>query len=278
MDFSMILFIALCVTGAIWAWDSLIAAPKRRRTSGAVFSTPSEGAAVSGPAFHAERKEPFLVEYSKAFFPVIVMVFLLRSFVVEPFRIPSGSMLPNLHIGDFILVNKFTYGIRLPILHTKVVDTEGPARGDVMVFRFPHDESVNFIKRVIGLPGDEITYRDKMLVINDKPIPQESLGGYVINEGGASRRTTMRRSEQLEVARHDILVDITKDGSRTMEFRVPEDHYFVMGDNRDYSNDSRYWGFVPESHIVGKAFFIWFSWDSNNGGGIDWSRIGNTID
>ncbi|MDH3639470.1 MAG: signal peptidase I, partial [Gammaproteobacteria bacterium] len=194
----------------------------------------------------------------------------------EPFRIPSGSMLPSLHIGDFILVNKFGYGLRLPILNKKIVSVSLPERGDVMVFRFPQDKSVNYIKRVVGLPGDTVEYRNKGLYINGKSVPVADLDDYAFEERGKRQIVADRLMETLGEIEHEILLDTTK-RSTNMRFSVPPDHYFVMGDNRDYSNDSRYWGFVPEANIVGEAFFIWFSWDLANGGGVVWSRIGNLI-
>lgn len=259
MDFALILFIALVITGFFTAWDRFVRRPRL------------------GGEDRAAAKDPLLIEYSKAFFPVILIVFVLRSFVVEPFRIPSGSMLPSLHIGDFILVNKFIYGIRLPVIDEKISDVSRPDRGDIMVFRFPHDESINYIKRVVGLPGDEIEYRDKRLIINGETIGQapedmKSLAGIVDPGSGISHF-----KEVLGDSNHSILTDARKP-STNMRFSVPEGHYFVMGDNRDYSNDSRYWGFVPEENIIGEAFFIWFSWESNDGGGVNWSRIGNSID
>ncbi|MDH3688291.1 MAG: signal peptidase I [Gammaproteobacteria bacterium] len=260
MDFALFLFVASLGTGLVWVWDKFIGAPQRARVA--------EG---DGPA-----KESRIVEYSKAFFPVILLVFILRSFVVEPFRIPSGSMLPSLHVGDFILVSKFSYGLRLPIVNAKMFDTSSPSRGDVMVFRFPHDESINFIKRVVGLPGDHIVYENKKLYINGKAIAQSPVGDYAFQEGRKRNVVGHQLVESLDDEGHEILVDTAKPNSR-MEFHVPEGHFFVMGDNRDYSNDSRYWGFVPETLIIGKAFFIWFSWDSASGGGVDWSRIAKVI-
>ena len=265
MDFSLILFIALLVTGGIWLLDKLF----RRQTT-------MEVAHMEAGEVAAARKEPWVVEYAKAFFPVILLVFVLRSFVVEPFRIPSGSMLPSLQVGDFILVNKFGYGIRLPIIHRKIFEVSLPDRGDVMVFRFPHDESINFIKRVVGLPGDKVDYRDKKLYVNGELMPQENMGTYAFDEAGKRHIIANRYVETLGDRKHDILMDTGKRTSR-MSFTVPEGHYFVMGDNRDYSNDSRFWGFVPEPNIIGRAFFIWFSWDVSSGGGVDWGRIGNTI-
>ncbi len=278
MDFSLILFIALCIAGVIWLWDIMFSAAKRRRIAPMVgdeqiATEPTSAGIVKEQTY----REPLLVEYSKAFFPVILLVFLLRSFAVEPFRIPSGSMLPSLQIDDYILVNKFSLGIRLPILHSKIIDIGTPSRGDVMVFRYPKKPALNYIKRVVGLPGDTVVYHDKNLKINGKKILQHPEGEYLLGQVGQHRTVTSKRSEQLDDVRHDILVDSTRPDLRVHEYRVPEGHYFVMGDNRDYSSDSRIWGFVPESHIVGKAFFIWFSWDTANGGGIAWQRIGNRI-
>lgn len=259
MDFALVLFIALVVTGCFAAWDRFVRRPRLAR----------EG--------RTDAKDPILIEYSKAFFPVILIVFVLRSFVVEPFRIPSGSMLPSLHIGDFILVNKFVYGIRLPIVDEKLIGISKPERGDVMVFRFPHDESINYIKRVVGLPGDQIEYQDKKLVINGETIAQMPAGVEELEAIGNNKPTLNHFTEVLDGVNHSIFKDSSKPGTN-MRFSVPEGHYFVMGDNRDYSNDSRYWGFVPEENIIGQAFLIWFSWDSRDGGSVDWSRIGDSID
>lgn len=259
MDFALVLFIALVVTGFFVAWDRFVRRPRLRR----------EGDETA--------REPILIEYSKAFFPVILIVFVLRSFIVEPFRIPSGSMLPSLYIGDFILVNKFVYGIRLPVIDEKVVGISKPERGEVMVFRFPHDESINYIKRVVGLPGDQIEYKDKQLIINGETIGRIQAPDDVLDGSKRDKESIDHFEETLGDIEHSILLDTDKP-STNMRFSVPEGHYFVMGDNRDYSNDSRYWGFVPEENIIGKAFFIWFSWDSRNGGGVNWPRIGNSID
>lgn len=259
MDFSLIMLLALVAAGLIWGLDRLLFASRRRKAAG------------GKPA-----KEPLIVEYARAFFPVILLVFLLRSFLVEPFRIPSGSMLPSLLIGDFILVNKYVYGLRLPVLNRKLLEVDTPRRGDVMVFRFPRDPSVNYIKRVTGLPGDQIVYRDKQLYINGELMEQSAIDGYVYNEAGEHQLRARRLRENLGGLEHEILlVDVANHGS--FEFSVPPGQYFVMGDNRDRSNDSRYWGTVPEANVVGKAFMVWFSWDVGNGGGVLWNRIGGTI-
>jgi signal peptidase I len=271
MDFSLIMLLALGVTGLIWALDRLFAEPARRR---ALESSLKQGLPVEQAA--QSHREPVLVEYARAFFPVILVVFLLRSFLVEPFRIPSGSMLPSLLIGDFILVNKYTYGLRLPVANLKIVDIGTPKRGDVMVFRFPGDPSLNFIKRVVGLPGDHIVYRGKKLYINDVLMEQTPLDGYIYSENRERNINASRLQENLAGREHDILLNEGFD-QEPKDITVPAGQYFVMGDNRDRSNDSRYWGTVPEQNIVGKAFLIWFSWDFSNGGGVIWKRIGSAI-
>jgi signal peptidase I len=251
VNFALILFVLLVVTGAVAAADRLFLA--RSRAAGA--------------------KEPWWIEYPKSFFPVILIVFLLRSFVVEPFRIPSGSMIPTLLVGDFILVNKFAYGIRLPVINRKVIDVGTPQRGDVMVFRYPEDPSLDYIKRVVGLPGDKVTYVGKRLSINGVELPLKADGEYLHKE----RMTYSRRFlERTGDHAHAILVEDDAPASvpfvKQFPFRenctynsegvsctVPPGHYFLMGDNRDNSSDSRVWGFVPDANIVGKAFFIWFN-------------------
>jgi signal peptidase I len=221
------------------------------------------------------------VEYARTFFPVILIVFLIRSFLVEPFRIPSGSMMPNLFNGDFILVNKFSYGVRLPVANLKIIGLDDPRRGDVAVFRFPGDPSINYIKRVVGVPGDHVVYRRKRLYINGTPMEQGSPQPYSSPHVTGAPGDVRRVVEHIDGRDHDILiVGHGEDGFA--EFRVPAGHYFVMGDNRDQSNDSRYWGFVPDQNLVGKAFLVWFSLDTV---GVDkwlwqrvlWNRIGNSI-
>jgi signal peptidase I len=271
MDFALIMLLALGVTGFIWGADRAFAHARRVRAAVEIERTGGEAAAIE-----RARKEPVLVEYARAFFPVILIVFLIRSFLVEPFRIPSGSMLPSLLIGDFILVNKYAYGVRVPVLNRKILDVGSPRRGDVMVFRYPGDPSTNYIKRVIGLPGDFIRYDDKNLYVNGRPMTQRADGEFGYTEGGMHPVSAGRRTENLDGVEHSILVsDVIQ--QPPFEYRVPEGNYFVMGDNRDRSNDSRYWGPVPEANIVGKAFLIWFNLDLANGGGVIWNRIGNRI-
>jgi signal peptidase I len=262
MDFSLILFIALVATGAIWLLDGVFFAGKR---------------AVKVQEAGKSPRDPLLVEYAKAFFPVILIVFVLRSFIAEPFRIPSGSMLPTLNVGDFILVNKFSYGVRLPVINQKAVSVSDPKRGDIMVFRFPHDPKMHFVKRVVGLPGDKIEYKSEKLYVNDKEMVQVADGEYNFKNGVSRKLSLNKFIEDLDNVKHDILLDPRRAGTNSMKFEVPAGQYFVMGDNRNYSNDSRYWGFVPDENVVGKAFFIWFSWDWSNGGGVNWSRIGTML-
>ena len=271
-DFPTLLVAATFFTGLAWAADALVLAPRRVRSA---RQLEQQGMSPDSREVAAALKEPTWIEYCKSFFPVILAVLLLRSFLVEPFRIPSGSMMPTLLVGDFILVNKFDYGIRLPVLNTKIIDIGEPKRGDVVVFRYPKDPSVDYIKRVVGLPGDRIGYYDKILHINGKPVAQVPAGVYVGKGSGVSMSGAGERQEQLGDVQHQILVMPRTPGLEG-EFVVPENEYFVMGDNRDNSNDSRYWGTVPEANLVGKAFRIWMNWDSANGG-IEWDRIGKKI-
>jgi signal peptidase I len=277
LDFPTILVLATFITGGIWLVDALLFAPKRRQLA-------AEGGGEGGDAV-PEAKEPVVVEYARSFFPVILVVLLLRSFVVEPFRIPSGSMMPTLLVGDFILVNKFAYGLRLPVINTEFIELGSPERGDVVVFRYPQDESIDYIKRVVGVPGDRIDYENKTLFVNGEPALQTPVGVYFGSGAGARETGSFEGRERLDGEPHPVLVkpqvpDFAP-GCRVLAngpVEVPEDHYFVMGDNRDNSNDSRCWGVVPEKNLVGKAFAIWMSWDrQRNGSWIAWERIGERI-
>ena len=222
-----------------------------------------------------KQKRSIIIEYARSFFPIMLLILVIRSFIVEPFRIPSASMLPTLHIGDFILVNKFPYGIRLPVLNYKVFDVGHPKRGDVLVFRFPKNPRINYIKRVIGLPGDKIGYFNKTIFINGNDVKQNPR----IKDGNLLELLKGKSEllfQHLGATGHDILI---LPGRRLVEGEiiVPDGHYFVMGDNRDNSSDSRFWGTVPKENLVGKALFIWMSWDWNLGG-IVWSRLARPID
>ena len=251
MNFALFLLVLLLATGGIWALETAWLA--RRRRDG--------------------TKQPWWVEYSVSFFPVILIVFLLRSFLVEPFKIPSGSMIPTLLVGDFILVNKFAYGIRLPVANRKLVGIGDPRRGDVMVFRYPEDTSLDYIKRVVGVPGDRVEYRNKRLAINGQPVPVKQIEDYLSRE---RMQYSRRFLEKLDGAEHQVMIEddapafvpqvraFPYSGNCNYNMSglactVPPGHYFVMGDNRDNSSDSRVWGFVPDENIVGKAFFIWLN-------------------
>ena len=266
IDLATVLVILVAVTGVVWLYDKLFLLKNRKQR-----------------AQESGKKEqdivPTLIDLPRSLFPVFLLVLLLRSFIVEPFRIPSGSMMPTLLVGDFILVNKFSYGLRLPVINKKVVDISQPERGDVVVFRYPIDPKIPFIKRVVGLPEDEIVYDNmkKLLFVNGKVVAKTDLGTYQGKGAGSSMTGAQHYSEQLGDAKHDILVWSNRIGPAPYErVTVPKGHYFVLGDNRDNSRDSRYWGFVPETHLVGKAFFIWMYWDWSNGG-IEWSRLGSAI-
>jgi signal peptidase I len=266
MNFPLILLILLVITGSIWLLDTIFWKKKRGQN----------------------ENEPWWIEYPKSFFPIILIVFSLRSFVIEPFKIPSGSMLPTLLIGDFILVNKYIYGIRLPVINKKILEMDEPKRGDVLVFRYPEDPSIDYIKRVVGVPGDVITYHNKQLIINGEVIKMEYEGDYKYVESGLGYIYSDRYSEHLADESHFIIISqdikgIQFSNVRQFEFRdnckyrrtgftceVPTGNYFTLGDNRDSSSDSRYWGFVPEENIVGKAFMIWWNFG-------DLSRIGASI-
>ena len=248
-------------TGVVWLLDKLFLAKRRAARGGLI-----------------EAKEPIVVDYAKAFFPVLAVVLGLRSFVAEPFRIPSSSMMPSLLIGDFILVNKFAYGLRLPITNQKFIATGEPKRGDVVVFKPPQHPDQDWIKRVIGLPGDTIAYHDHTVYVNGKPLQYQSLGGYVGKGQGADMTGARLLIEALPgrphpvLAREDMPFFVQGEGQWT----VPAGDYFVMGDNRDNSEDSRFWGFLPETNLRGKAFLIWMSWD-RSAGGVDFNRIGSGI-
>lgn len=293
MNFPLILLLLTLFTGVFWVLDRWKLRPEReRRAESAVkaFEADNAEALARGEKSVVDARsdikaralrQPWWLEYTAGLFPVIAIVFILRSFLFEPFRIPSGSMLPTLHIGDFILVNKFDYGIRLPVSNTKIIPVGSPKRGDVVVFKYPMDESFDYIKRVVGLPGDVVEYRDKVLYINGEEQKQSGHADFVDER---SLVTIDRREENLGGTEHMIAVDgrrpawvpaqgiLKKEPSCSYNehgfvCKVPPGHYFMMGDNRDNSEDSRYWGFVSDGSLIGRAVLIWANFS-------DMSRVG----
>ena len=288
-NFALILFVAMVLTGIIWFLDVFYFAKQRRSAADKALAAfdarnaklTAEGLKVDNTSRQAIEtallRQPTWIEYSGSFFPVIALIFVLRSFLYEPFKIPSSSMVPTLLVGDLILVNKFTYGIRLPILQKKVVDIGNPQRGDVMVFKYPNDMSQDYIKRVVGVPGDTIVYEDKRLTVNGKPVAYTPLDDYLDDENPVYHKHLV---ENLAGVPHRILNSDNKPGievgivenfpqREACDFSyekftctVPAGNYFMMGDNRDHSLDSRYWGFVPDKNIVGKAFFVWMNFSN----------------
>lgn len=273
MDLAAILVLMVIVSGILWLIDARIYAPKREASLENLpeTATAAEREAAGDMAWWADL--------ARSMFPVFLIVLLLRSFLVEPFRIPSGSMMPTLLVGDFILVNKYAYGLRLPVLNSKILDIGEPQRGDAVVFRYPLEPSTPYIKRVIGLPGDEIVYHQlkKNLYINGEQVPQQFLDIYQGYGEGSGMTGAERLEESLPGGvKHDILIRRNQLMHPSMlqnpvyKIKVPEGHYFVLGDNRDNSRDSRFWGTVPEENLIGKAFLIWMNWDD----GISWERLG----
>lgn len=289
-NFPLILFILMVVTGIIWCADLFIFSKQRKQKAAqalAEFDAENERLLKMGVKPDASRdrakieasilRQPLWIEYSGSFFPVIVLVFFVRSFLYEPFKIPSSSMVPTLQIGDLILVNKYTYGIRLPILNQKIIDISDPKRGDVMVFKYPRDMSLDYIKRVVGVPGDKIEYKNKRLTVNGKALEYTALPDYLSDDNPNERLTYYQQlREDLTGVKHNILNDERVPGfvnnpdnfpqhelcsynAEGFACTVPPGHYFMMGDNRDNSLDSRFWGFVPDQNIVGKAFVVWMN-------------------
>jgi signal peptidase I len=292
-NFSLLLFILTVATFGYWLAERFVFAPRRLAAANNLALQANarreelarQGIVkVDGDVSQARETllaQPWWLDWTAGLFPVILVVFLLRSFLFEPFKIPSGSMIPTLLVGDLILVNKYHYGIRLPVINKKIVSNHDPKRGDVMVFRYPKDTSVDYIKRVVGVPGDEVAYRNQRLYLNGVLVPTQALPDFFNEE---IPRFQKQFSEKLGDVEHHILVDPARQqylpANETFPFRencrysgegvtckVPPGHYFMMGDNRDNSMDSRYWGFVPDENIIGRAFFIWMNFS-------DPSRIG----
>ena len=288
-NFSLLLFILSVVTMMYWLAERFVFVPRRRAAAAVLEQQAAQRAGelakrgitrVDSDVAEARRAalaQPWWLDWTAGLFPVILAVFLLRSFLFEPFKIPSGSMIPTLLVGDLILVNKFHYGIRLPVINRKVVDNNDPRRGDVVVFRFPSDPSIDYIKRVVGLPGDVVDFRNQRLSINGKEVPTQRLPEPGFYDEGV-RHYFPHFTEKLDGLEHQIIVNpksqpfygagdqirfpyrdqctYSVDG---VTCKVPQGHYFVMGDNRDNSQDSRFWGFVPDRNIVGKAFYVWMN-------------------
>ncbi|MDO9421373.1 MAG: signal peptidase I [Herminiimonas sp.] len=284
-NFSLILFILTVGTGIVWVLDVFYLAKKRRAHADAVLAEfDARNAKLAGEGVKPDNngraalqaslmRQPTWIEYSGSFFPVIALVFCLRSFLYEPFKIPSTSMVPTLQVGDLILVNKYTYGIRLPILNKKVIEVNDPQRGDVMVFKYPENMTLDYIKRVVGVPGDTVTYRNKRLIVNGEQVSYKALPDYLDEETLSYSKLL---TENLNGVAHQILNnprapsyvsnphdfpnrDLCTYDAEGFTCKVPAGQYFMMGDNRDNSLDSRYWGFVPDRNIVGKAFVVWLN-------------------
>ncbi|KQV86522.1 S26 family signal peptidase [Pelomonas sp. Root1237] len=289
-NFALLLFVLTAVTLFYWLAERFHFAPARRAAADALVSNDAkrrENLAAQGiarvdgdvePARQQILQQPWWLDWTAGLFPVILVVFLLRSFLFEPFKIPSGSMVPTLLVGDLILVNKFHYGIRLPVINKKIIPNNDVKRGDVMVFRYPEDPSTDFIKRVAGIPGDEISYVNQKLYINGQAAPVQPQGNFY-DDSGSPRVYRPRFLEKLGDKEHEILVQpqaqtffradradgpfpFQENCRYTIEgvtCKVPAGHYFMLGDNRDNSRDSRFWGFVPDENIVGKAFLVWMN-------------------
>ena len=288
-NFSLLLFVLTIVTLGYWLAERFRFAPARKAAAEALATQDARRRAdlsrqgiaqVDGNIEAAREKllmQPWWLDWTAGLFPVILAVFLLRSFLFEPFKIPSGSMIPTLVVGDLILVNKFHYGVRLPVINTKIIANNDPKRGDVMVFHYPVDPRIDYIKRVVGIPGDEVSYTNQTLSINGQPVPVQAQGDYYDDD---SMRYAPKFSEKLGAVSHGILVEpkrasIYRPMDSFVDFRdncrysaegvtckVPAGHYFTMGDNRDNSQDSRYWGFVADEHIVGRAFMVWMNFSN----------------
>jgi signal peptidase I len=262
IDFSVVLVSLVAFCGMLWALDSVLMKKGRLQAIADYQATRAKGRSEAEVAEAVAElgREPLVIEYAKSFFPVLLLVLVLRSFLMEPFQVPTGSMIPTIEVGDFILVNKFAYGVRLPIIGTKLMDVDDPQRGEVMVFIPPH-ENKYYVKRVIGIPGDTIRYEEKTLYINGEAMPQELVGPISVDTSIGELPGTLLM-ETLNGVRHPVQhIDAAAGNRSRTTWVIPNGHYFMMGDNRDNSSDSREWGFVPETEIVGKAVAIWMHKD-----------------
>lgn len=256
-DFELVLFYAILVTGVIVLFDVLFLAKKRKKTNKKTN----------------KKTLPLVIDYARSFFPILIIVFLLRSFLYEGFRIPSGSLEPTLLVGDFIIVNKYEYGVRLPVIHRKIMDRHEPKRGDIFVFRWPADPSTYFIKRIVGIPGDHISYLDKVLYVNGIKAAQIYQNDAIDFDETGNEWKVSQYQEDLLGVKHSIYLNADKKRDDFRDIVVPQGMYFAMGDNRDDSADSRYWGFVPDKNIVGKAVSIFISWNSRGSWSTPWDKI-----
>jgi len=270
-DFALLLVVLTAAAGVVWLLDRFVLSAVRRRRAQSIEAMTALSVEERAARARHALQEPVAVEYARSFFPVLLVILLFRSFVAEPFKIPSGSMMPTLLVGDFILVNKFAYGLRLPVLNTRILAMGEPRRGDVFVFRYPENPREDYIKRVIGLPGDEISYRNKTLYVNGQQIAETGIGAYTgPSEPGRRMDDAQVKIENLLGVEHRIMEQPQVWVGHEGTWKVPEGQYFAMGDNRDNSADSRFWGFVPEANLVGRAFVIWMNFG-------DLSRIGTLI-
>ncbi len=250
-DFPFYLTLLVIITGVLTLIDKLFFEKKRMLT---------------------RKKMPWYFDYARSFFPALLLVWIIRSFIVQPYRVPTGSLEPTVMPGDFILVKQYSYGVRLPVSQTKLFGKGEPKRGDIALFYYPEDTSTRFVKRVIGLPGDHVVYKNKILTLNGKEMSQTEIGPDLNEDPGMLPQPVMKMREDLDGVSHYIFIDKEKTNGPEVDVTVPANHYFMMGDNRDNSADSRYWGFVPEEYLIGQAFAVWMSWDSNNTR-VRWNRL-----
>lgn len=250
-DFPLFLSLLVLVTGILTIIDKYFFAKKRMITG---------------------KKQPWYFDYARSFFPALLIVWVIRSFIVQPYRVPTGSLEPTVMPGDFILVKQYSYGLRFPVTQNKIYATGEPKRGDIALFYYPEDTSIRFVKRVVGLPGDHVVYKNKILTVNGQEMPQKEIGPDLSEDPGDLPEPVIRKNETLNGVKHDIFISKDRGWFKEVDVTVPQGHYFMMGDNRDNSADSREWGFVPEQYLIGKAFAVWLSWDPNTSR-VRWHRM-----